>query len=413
MGVLFEKNVNRIPAVVLSAHTMGLGIIRSLGVMNIPVYSVYYEKKDMGFVSKYVKEKFYSAHPENEEPKFIEELISLSKRIGKSVLFPADDATLTAVSKNKKLLENYFIVGCADYDVINKIVDKQYSYSIAERIDVPHPKTLIGDSINEMEISKIQFPVIVKPAKSHLYFQAFDRKMTIVNNSFELFEEVYKAHNLNLEVVIQELIPGEDTQGYNYNCIIENGKISSDFTAQKIRYSPNGFGVPCSVKSCERIDELKIYSQKLLSELKFNGYACLEYKYDKRDCKYKFMEVNGRFNRSILLSTKCGINFPWLMYHNLTDRNIEQIDDYEKNIYWIDSTRDLLMVIKKTIHKENFSKLVEPYIHKNIFAVEDIEDIKPAIKRTYDLLKMGLKFINKKLHKKEKRAYYEEGRYST
>ncbi len=45
-----------LPVIILSTHNMGLGVIRSLGPMGIPIVAVYYEKNDMGFLSKYVTE---------------------------------------------------------------------------------------------------------------------------------------------------------------------------------------------------------------------------------------------------------------------------------------------------------------------------------------------------------------------
>lgn len=44
-------------AIVLSAHNTRLAVIRSLGEAGIPIVSLYYDKNDMGYVSKYVKKK--------------------------------------------------------------------------------------------------------------------------------------------------------------------------------------------------------------------------------------------------------------------------------------------------------------------------------------------------------------------
>src|SRR5436309_14915322 len=67
-----EANV---PAIVLSGHTAALGVIRALGSMGVPLVNVYYEKRDIGFVSKYVKEKIYAPHPERDEEQFVNLLI--------------------------------------------------------------------------------------------------------------------------------------------------------------------------------------------------------------------------------------------------------------------------------------------------------------------------------------------------
>ena len=55
----------------LSSHTIGLGLIRALGQMGVPIIVVYYNKHDMGYVSKYVKKKIYASHPEKYEKEFL------------------------------------------------------------------------------------------------------------------------------------------------------------------------------------------------------------------------------------------------------------------------------------------------------------------------------------------------------
>ena len=56
------------------------------------------------------------------------------------------------------------------------------------------------------------FPLLVKPAQSHLYYRAFGRKMARVRDRAEL-ELCYKeATSAGLEVIVQEVIPGHDDE---------------------------------------------------------------------------------------------------------------------------------------------------------------------------------------------------------
>jgi len=59
-------------AIVLSTRTIGLGVIRALGIMGVPIIAVYYDKGDMGYLSKYVKEKVYAPYLEKAEDQFID-----------------------------------------------------------------------------------------------------------------------------------------------------------------------------------------------------------------------------------------------------------------------------------------------------------------------------------------------------
>ena len=137
------------PAVVLSTHTTGLGIIRSLGQHGVPIVAVYYRKSDMGYVSKYVEDKVLAPHPEKSENQFVNLLIDTAKRYSNSILIPADDATLVAVSKNKTLLANHYIVACTDWAIAQRFIDKKYTYDIAESVGIPTPKTIVPQNISD------------------------------------------------------------------------------------------------------------------------------------------------------------------------------------------------------------------------------------------------------------------------
>jgi len=133
---MLTKNSKLVPAVVLSCHTIGLGVIRGLGVMGVPIVAVSYEKKyDMGYLSKYVKERIYTPHPEKHEKEFIEILKEYSVQNGRMFLVPADDPTLVIVSKNKHELDKYYIIQCTDWDITQRILARN-SKRIQEMVNI-------------------------------------------------------------------------------------------------------------------------------------------------------------------------------------------------------------------------------------------------------------------------------------
>ncbi|HZW39465.1 MAG TPA: ATP-grasp domain-containing protein [Ignavibacteriaceae bacterium] len=384
---MFTEN-SLVPAVILSTHLMGYGVIRSLGRMNVPIIAVYYEKKDMGYVSKYVKEKYFTPHAEYQEDAFIKALIDINKSGTKYVLFPADDASLNAVSKNKKLLENNYIVGCSDWDVTQKYIEKQYTYTIAEKLGINVPRTLQLNDVDDFTKLNLNFPVLVKPSKSHEYYNAFGKKMEVVNNYSELESAYKKAKDNGHEVMIQEIILGPQENGINYNSLIINKKIVLDFTAKKIRYTPTPYGVPCSAVSIEPIPELKGIAEKILNEMNFEGYSCIEFKKDERDGKYKLLEINGRFNRSIIHTVGAGLNFPWIYYNYLLNKKLLDVkQSYVKDLYWIDESHDPIMCLK-LLKESSFSQLVNPYKGRHVYANFDVKDMKPFFKRITDLFNL-------------------------
>jgi len=383
------------PAIVLSSHTIGLAVIRALGVMGVPVIVVYYEKEDMGYVSKYVKKKIYAPHPERFEDQFIDLLLELSKEVGGGLLIPADDATLMVVSKYKSLLGNHYIVACTEWSITEQFIDKKRTYALAESLGIAHPRTLMPNSDEEVERfgKNVEYPCLIKPCLSHRYFEVFKRKMVKVENINQMLSAYREAMNAGFEVMLQEFIPGDDTHGVNYNSYFCGGKPLIEFTAEKVRLSPPEFGVPRVVIS-KKIEEVIEPGRKILEAMGFYGYSCTEFKRDVRDGIYKLMEVNGRHNRSGLLAVRCGINFPWVEYSHLVKGEYSAINGYRSGIYWIDEFRDTLHNVKY-FRKEGYSlnQYLKPYLKNHIFAVFDSKDPKPFIKRMIDLSKKAFQYI--------------------
>ncbi len=379
-----------IPAIVLSSHTIGLAVIRSLGVMGVPVTVFYYNDRDMGHVSRYVREKVRTRHPEKFEEEFIDSLINYSGKTGRSVLFPADDETLKVVSKNKDLLENHYIVACAGWEVTRQYIDKKYTYALAERTGVPCPRTMVPKSEPELEMfgRSVDYPCLIKPCESHRYFQVFRRKMVRVDNIDQLLAAYRQATGAGLEVMVQEYIPGDDTKGVNYNSYFWEGKPLVEFTAEKVRLAPPSFGVPRVVLSKE-IGEIMEPGRRILEAMGYNGYSCTEFKKDVRDGVYKLMEVNGRHNRSGLLSVHCGINFPWIEYRHLAYGELPSATGFRSGVYWIDEINDIVHCVKCR-GQERFAlrQYLSPYLGQHVFAVFDAKDPKPFARRCLALTKI-------------------------
>lgn len=381
-----------IPAIVIGTHTMGLGVIRGLGMMGIPVIAVYYRTDDMGFVSKYVRERVHIPHPEANQSGFIEQLVELAMRFRGSPLIPVSDEALKIVSLNKQLLQNYYKVACAEWEIIQKLLEKNNTHAIAIENGIPVPMTSMPSGMDELIgfVKELEYPCLVKPVESHRYFQLFGRKIVKAYNFEQVAAAYIEAEKAGLKVMLQELIPGEDSLGVNYNSYFWDGAPAVEFTAKKIRNAPPELGSPCAAISRE-IPEVLDFGRRFLKAANYYGYSCTEFKRDPRDGVYKLMEVNGRHNLSTLLAVNCGINFPWLHYRHLVEGILPEQTRFREELYWVDVERDLPYLPKRIFRqKESLSQILAPYIHPHVSAVYDAHDIKPFIKRYVDFSKKAV-----------------------
>jgi D-aspartate ligase len=376
------------PAIVLGTHTMGLGVIRALGGMNVPVVAVYYDRdKDMGYVSKYVKHKIYAPHPERDENGFLDSLIELAPRFGGGLLIPVSDQTLVTVSRHRDLLARHYVVACPEWDITRQFIDKKHTYALAEAVGVAAPKTIVPRSLEDVERygKTIEYPCLVKPCQSHLFFAHFGRKMVPVENFGQMLAIYQQSTDAGMEVTLQEIIPGDDAQVVNYNSYFWDGQPLVEFTAQHLRNATQEFGSPCVAVS-KQIPEVIEPGRKILQAMGFYGYSCTEFKKDRRDGVYKLMEVNGRHNLSTLLAVNCGINFPWLHYRHLIEGIVPKQTCFRDDFFWIDVERDLPFLPQRVFRqKESLSQILLPYLNPHVFAVYDSQDLRPFFKRYADL----------------------------
>ena len=78
------------------------------------------------------------------------------------------------------------------------------------------------------------------------------------------------------------------------------------------------FGSP-RVAISERIPDVVEPGRRILAAMEFRGFACIEFKLDRRDGVYKLMDVNGRHNLSGMLAVRSGLNFPLRQYRHLAE----------------------------------------------------------------------------------------------
>jgi predicted ATP-grasp superfamily ATP-dependent carboligase len=382
------------PAIVLGAHKIGLGIIRSLGREGVPVCSVYYHDKDMGQVSKYVIGKYRCPHPEKDEEQFLKFLSDLDHPGG--LLIPSDDASLMVVSRNRERLEKRYVVLSPDDKITQICVDKKHTYELAEKIGVRSPRTLVTEDPEEAEIfaGEIGFPILLKPSVSHHFFDMFHVKMMKLNDASEMKSLFKQLKGCGVEMMVQEFIPGDDTCGTNYNSFAIDGEPVCEFTARKWRLSPPGTGFPRVIVS-EDIQEIHEPGRKILSALNFQGFSCIEFKKDIRSGKYVLMEINPRMNLSSQHAVRCGYNFPYLAYHKaMFGELIAFPRNFQKGVFWIDPGKDLIESIR-SYRKERFalSSYVIPYFRRNVFTLPSWRDPMPSFKRMGDGIKMLMERI--------------------
>lgn len=383
----------RAPAIVVAGYTMALAAVRALGESGVRVAVVHYDRRDMAQFSRHVSARLRVPPPHLDEAGFVQALARHAGELGNGVLLPASDEAVVALSRNRARLREHYLVAAPEWELCERFIEKRRTYEIAARAGVPVPRTWRPASAGEaLEAGRdAGFPVLLKPSQSHVFQERFGRKLVVVRDGPELLARFGEARRAGVEVLVQEVIPGDDRAVVNYNAYAVDGRALVEFTARQLRKAPPGFGSPRAVRS-ERIDDVMGAGRTLLRALGVDGFACCEFKRDARDGRYKILDVNGRHNLSGLLAVRCGINFPLLQYRHLVHGEVPRPADFEAGRCWVDAVRDVAYGARYAFRERlGFREYLAPYLDRSCDAVLDRSDLRPFLARVRHLATSALR----------------------
>lgn len=318
---------------VTSADTnAALAVTKSLGKKGIEVTCA--DCKDAkSFYSRYCKNKLVYPSPEKQPYAFINFLLSEVKKHNYDVLFPITDTDTYLISKYLNEFSPYVKVAINNHLTSMKVLDKCQTIKIASKINVPVPKTIFINDLNELnEISKIlEFPLIIKPRQSSTFVKNKVKRgsTSYVISKEEFFLKYEELHKKSSYPLVQEYISGKEKGVF---MLLHKGELKAVFSHQRIRsLNPLG-GASALCKSIDLNPKMKDYALKMLREINWEGVAMVEFKIDSRDNIPKLMEINGRFWGSLQLAISSGVDFPYLLFKTVIAEDVEPVLDYRKGI---------------------------------------------------------------------------------
>ncbi|MDZ7336938.1 MAG: hypothetical protein ONB30_00205 [candidate division KSB1 bacterium] len=332
------------PAFVLSLFDTGLGAIRSLGRVGVPVIGLDSDPRMPGFKSRYCKAK-PCPNPVHQSEELVRFLLEEGRRLDQpGVLFPASDAFVLFVSRYREALSSFFRFALPAADVLEAIVNKRRQYELAERVGIPYATTFYPQTMADVHQIKdrVDYPAFIKPYYGHLWRERFGgtHKGFKVHSPQELVSRLEEILPTGLDVMVQSIILGPNTNHFKVNVYMGTvGEPLAVFTLRKIRQYPTEFGVGTLVESI-RYPELADLGLRFFRGIGYRGIGSIEFKKDDRDGKLKMIELNPRLWQQNIHATDCGINFPLIQYLDLTGQNPSPQMEFKEGVRWLDAMAD-------------------------------------------------------------------------
>lgn len=398
------------PAVVSYMSHSGLAIVRSLGKRKIPVYAVDPNERQIGMNSRY-------CHPlvcpsiENEEANHVEFLISLAKTLGtKPVLYPTGDNGLLCYAKYEDQLKDYFIYTNDKKETVNSVVPKIAMYETAIRFNFDVPKSFIPKSRDQLReaYQSMEKPFLIKPTHSNTWYSRHIAQLVSYQKCLiiETYEELLRWYDilseLNNEIIISEIVPGEDSDlFYVPSYRTADGKILGMYVGQKVRVLPVHFGCASYVEVCTH-EHIIEKTKEILAKLNYFGLSGIEYKYDYRSDTYKLIEINARYGLWDCLGEAIGIDLAHIAYCDVlnidNEKEAKNINIEPNKQSWLCFERDLeaLRLYKKE-RLITFGSWLKTLLRISKYSVLDVKDMRPFVRVSMEFFLRYLKLVTNKI----------------
>ncbi|MDQ1519010.1 MAG: D-aspartate ligase [Actinomycetota bacterium] len=290
-----------------------VGAIRTFGRAGVPVYAIVEDAYTPAALSRYLTGSIvWPTRGDESDEYFLEGLSRIGKQLGGGVLaIPSDDEAAVFLAEHRDALSEWFVYPDIQAELPRRLASKRGLYGICRKHDIPTPASVFPSSHNRIETfaSRATYPVVVKNVEPWLRLHSRAVGGTTVVQSEEqllaLAETFPDPHN----ALFQEYIPVGEAEDWIFHayCNAQSEPLVH-FTGVKLRSWPPHAGVTTYARVV-RNDELTELSTKLCREIGYHGVCDLDWRFDRRDGRYKLVDFNPRVGAQFrLFENELGID---------------------------------------------------------------------------------------------------------
>lgn len=366
-------------AIVLEGHVQGLSNTRSLGELGIPVYvmdTVHCLAQHSKYCTKYFRCPDFKSEP------FIDYLIETAQKenIRGWFLIASNDHIVENLSLHQKELSPFYTMLVPEQSNLYNIINKKNLLKVAAECGTAIPSTCYPETIAEAE--SFRYPLLIKGNEGLSFFKATHQKAIQVD-SYQKLMDVCKSIRETVsvqDIMIQELIPHDKANKVvSFTCFAIHGDIKTYWMGRKLREHPIKYGTATFAESIF-IPAILEEATPLVKALDYTGTCEIEFLLDKRDGKYKLIEINPRTWLWVGLAKACGVDYAKLMYNYLNGIPQEYPKSYQTGIKWInwltDTVYGMKAIFKGVITIHDYAQSLHG---KKVRAIWSWSDLMPGI----------------------------------
>ncbi len=244
--------------------------------------------------TKWVDEVVLLSNPPESGTPYVDELLTVSKNSGASLIIPVNSKEMRQLMKNKERFSP-----ALDYwgsaETFETLDDKDAFMTLLRNLGLPHPKSFPS-------LVEAIAPVVLKPRRG-----SSSKGVRYLRSPDALAQAITEQGQSGNNCIIQQHVSGE---GIGFSGYFADGKIQSGYAHRRIAEWPTtgGSSVVREQYPYNDLDTIRSYVSRIVEATRWSGFAMFEFKRTEAGELY-FIECNPRIWGSINQGLECGTNY--------------------------------------------------------------------------------------------------------
>jgi predicted ATP-grasp superfamily ATP-dependent carboligase len=292
----------------------GLTILRSLGRAGIRTVAAATDNPGVGLRSRYVTQVVdLPVDPPFDAQVFAGRLREVVQRHGITTIFPGPESAVIALDAVRDTFVDQTLV-LAPHDSLATVLDKSRTHQLAERLGVPIPVTRSVSTCEQAAqfAQAVGYPLALKPVARPTYgegTQPLGFKVRYAADAATLEQVMREVEARDGTVIIQSYAPGGKRC---HGLLADHGRIVAVYEYRGRREAPVTGGVTSLHEPVPITDRILEVTRRLIADLRWDGLAMVEYRWDPATGDARLLEINGRAWAPIAGAVRAGLDFPMM-----------------------------------------------------------------------------------------------------
>lgn len=310
-------------------HHGGVGAIRTLGRLGVPMYAVTEDRWTPAAASRYLRGRFVWPTTGREEPeRLVAGLLRIGRRIGRpALLIPTDEEAAVLTAEHAEALAGSFLFPRPAPGLPRRLASKQGLHELCTAHGVPSPAAVFPRSYADIEAyaGRARFPVVAKNREAFVRRARPAVTGTTRIAGPEQLLDLARDWGPRPGVILQEYLPREHAEDWVvHGCFAADGAPLALFTGVKVRSWPPHAGMTACAHVADN-PELARMSARFIRRIGFTGIADLDWRFDRRDGRYKLLDFNPRMGAQFrLFENTAGVDVVRAQHLALTGRTVPE-----------------------------------------------------------------------------------------